>query len=130
MASKVNTDNLDPFTRAYIECALWSSCDDEEPLDKNHDIDDIAAETLDAMIVDCRRFQAINAEWIKEEFCQNSEWNVESMAGHDFFLTRQGHGSGYWDGDWAEPAGQKLTASSKAFGWFDLYVGDDGKIYH
>lgn len=51
-----------------------------------------------------------------------------AMAGHDFWLTRCGHGAGFWDGDWPEPAATALTEASKAFRNVDLYVGDDGEI--
>ncbi len=53
----------------------------------------------------------------------------DEAAGHDFWLTRNGHGAGFWDGDWPEPAATRLTASSKKYGEFNLYLGDDGKIY-
>jgi hypothetical protein len=50
------------------------------------------------------------------------------MTGHDFWLTRNGTGAGFWDGDWFE--GEKLTEAAKAFGNFDLMVDhDDGTIY-
>ncbi|QNP78372.1 hypothetical protein [Agrobacterium tumefaciens] len=52
-----------------------------------------------------------------------------AMAGHDFWLTRCGHGAGFWDGDWPEPAASVLTTASEEFGNVDLYVGDDGQIY-
>jgi hypothetical protein len=51
------------------------------------------------------------------------------MAGHAFWLTRNGHGAGFWDGDWPEPHASALDEASKAFGSFDLYVGDDGMIH-
>ena len=36
------TDNLDDFTLAFLEAALWSSIDDGgEPLDNEHSIADI-----------------------------------------------------------------------------------------
>jgi hypothetical protein len=48
---------------------------------------------------------------------------------HDFWLTRNGHGAGFWDGDYEEELGEKLTAICKKMGSIDLYVGDDNKIY-
>jgi hypothetical protein len=53
----------------------------------------------------------------------------ESDAGHDFALTRNGHGAGFWDGDWPEPAATELTKLSKEYGEVDLYVGDDGLLW-
>lgn len=111
---------FDTFTRQYIETALWSSTDAAgEPLTKNYSINGLAADTLSRMIRDCNKFQCDNAADIGDDLEQ---------AGHDFWLTRNGHGAGFWDGDWPE-AGDRLTAASKAFGECDLYVGDDGLIY-
>jgi hypothetical protein len=116
---------LDMFTAAYIEAALWSSNDEStpdggKPMDENYSIDDIAPATLERMKADCEKFQSANADLIKGE---------EQRAGHDFWLTRNEHGAGFWDGDWEEETGDKLTAASKVFGEFSLYIGDDGKIY-
>jgi hypothetical protein len=49
-------------------------------------------------------------------------------AGHNFWLTREGHGSGFWDEDMDE-VGERLTELSEKFGEGGLYVGDDGKVY-
>ena len=57
------TDNLDDFTLAFLEAALWSSIDDDgEPLDNRHSIADIDPGSLARMAEDCKRFQA-SAEW-------------------------------------------------------------------
>lgn len=112
---------LDLFTLSYLETALWSSTgDDDKPLDDDYGIDDIADESLKAMIEDCKQFQADHADDI------GNRWE---QAGHDFWLTRNGHGAGFWDGDWEEEAGKRLTDDSHAWGSVDLYVGDDGKIH-
>jgi len=116
---------MDAFTRSYIEAALWSSMDNAddqggEPLDANHGPDNIAPETLCRMVGDCEAFQQANAEDIAG--------NLEG-AGHDFWLTRNHHGAGFWDGDWPELVGERLTAASHVYGSIDLYVGDDGLIY-
>jgi len=111
---------LDIFTIAYVECALWSSTDDnDEPLDANYDIYDISAECLTQINIDCAMFQAENMTMIQDDL---------SQAGHDFWLTRNGHGAGFWDGDWPEH-GDLLTAKCKEYGEINLYVGDDGLIY-
>lgn len=116
---------MDPFTLAYIEAALWSSNDESDdsggkPLDENYNVEDIAPETRDRMIADCVGFQERFAEQIGSK---------TEQAGHDFWLTRNGHGAGFWDGDWPEPAATELTDGSKEYGETYLYVGDDGKIH-
>jgi hypothetical protein len=120
---------LDKFTQAYVETALWSSCDDNDrPLDENYDISDIDADSLNKMIEDCKAFQETNAEWLTDEHCLHAGEPLP-RAGHDFWLTRNGHGAGFWDGDWSYKADQAMTKCSKAYGSVDLCVGDDGKIY-
>jgi hypothetical protein len=121
LKTAVSTTALDEFTRAYVQAALWSSTDDDgTPLDSKYSIEDIAPSTLEAMVEDCQQFQQQNAEAIQE--------NGDADGGHDFWLTRNGHGAGFWDGDWPEN-GKTLTLASKKFGEADLYVGDDGYIY-
>ena len=57
---------LDTFTRAYVECALWSSLDDEgNPLDANYGADDIAPETLQTMIAECEHSNSITAALLR-----------------------------------------------------------------
>lgn len=120
-SNPMNTTHLDQFTRAYIKCALWSSTDEDgEPLDRNCDASDISEETRAQIIADCAKFQSENAENI------GIDWE---QAGHDFWLTRNGHGCGFWDGDWLEPQATRLTDAAHAFASFDLYIGDDGQIH-
>ena len=113
---------MNTFTKAYIEAALWSSTDDDDqPLDENYDISDLAPSTLQGMIEDCKAFQEANAKDIDGK---------DEQAGHDFWLTRNGHGCGFWEiPDWEEEAGKRLTEATHTFGEVYLYVGDDGKIY-
>lgn len=113
--------DLDPFTRQYVETALWASTDDDgEPLDGLYTLDDIHPDTLAAMIADCADFQASFGEHIASD---------PGRAGHDFWLTRNRHGAGFWDGDWPETTGRFLTEMSHPYGEFNLYVGDDGLIH-
>ena len=116
---------MDAFTRQYIITALWSSTDNSnaqggEPFDANYGLDDIAPETLASIKDDCEAFQRDHAEDIAGD--------VE-RAGHDFWLTRNHHGAGFWDGDWEDEVGQRLTEACRPYGSVDLYVGDDGLIY-
>lgn len=146
-------DNLDNFTRAYIAAAMFTtytsidaSVDDAEcePLDVNYDVSDIAPETLARMADDCARFQREQSALLDAAASLGSYaramprgaidtrgdgWEtVDSLAGHDFWLTRCGHGAGFWDRGLGD-VGDQLTAAAKAFGGADLYVGDDGRIH-
>lgn len=125
---------LDEFTREYIEAALWSTNDESdesggEPLDANYSASDIDRDTLAEMVTDCAQFQDECAELLVLDNLLHTTANSMSQAGHDFWLTRNGHGCGFWDGDWEDAAGEKLSDAACRFGEVNLYVGDDGKIY-
>jgi hypothetical protein len=112
----------DTFTQAYIVAALWSSTDENDvPLDSNYIPADISPETFKRMVADCASFQEQAGDLL-------DSYDLE-RAGHDFWFTRNRHGSGYWDGDYAEPEATKLTDLAHGFGECDLYVGDDEMIY-
>lgn len=113
--------DLDTFTRAYIEAALWSSTDDDgEPLDGVHTVDDVHPDTLARMVRDCELFR---------EACADDLATCDDVqAGHDYWLTRNGHGAGFWDRGLGE-VGTRLTDAAHADGSCDLYVGDDGLIH-
>lgn len=121
------------FLRGYVVCALWSSTgDDDEPLDSTHDESDLAEETLQVMKNDCAKFMADNGEDL--ELFGNVMGVGETKAyfsdsgGHDFWLTRNGHGAGFWDRGLDE-LGDRLAEAARAFGESHLYAGDDGKLY-
>lgn len=121
-------DSLSVFTDAYIEAALGSSTDDnDQPLDQ---VDVALSEECAAqMRGDCQAFFIANESLLDPENYTGKSYNSIVIAGHDFWLTRCGHGAGFWGGDWKEPAALKLTDAAHAFGNIDLYVGDDGLIY-
>ncbi len=130
---------ITPFLRAYVVAALWSTNDEStpqggEPLDSNYSIDDIAPDTLASMAEDCAKFLRENEADIAKGCTRGTgEFTAEEQAGHDFWLTRCGHGAGFWDGDWRDGEDrsreERLTEAAQAFGNVDLYVGDDGKIH-
>ena len=114
---------LNDFLTHYISCALWSSSDDSgkgEYLDSNYSREDISPATESEIKEDCKNFIDRANDLLKDI-------DVE-QAGHDFWLTRNGHGAGFWDRGLGE-IGDKLTEICKEFGECNLYIGDDGKIY-
>ena len=123
----MNLHELDDFTLAYLECALWSSTDNSrddggDPLDDNYGAEDMAPECLAQAVEDCRAFQA--------DYGSHFE-GLDAQAGHDFWLTRNRHGAGFWDRPdlYGQESARLLTEASHAYGSVDLYVGDDGAIY-
>lgn len=49
------------------------------------------------------------------------------QIGHDFILTRNRHGAGFWDRGLGE-RGDRLTDAAHAYGEIDAYLADDGTI--
>lgn len=131
--------DLDKFVDAYIAAALWSSADDNgDPFDSWADKSDISPESMAAIRRDCEAFIDANAADLFEAFplypssshvtLDGNAYDPEEYAGHDFWLTRNGHGAGFWDRDLG-PVGDRLTAACEKLGHLDVYTGDGGKIY-
>jgi len=105
-----------------------------EPMDDNYSEADLSPKALTRILADCARFEAENGETIRAaidtgEVVCGPDFGELGRAGHDFWLTRNGHGAGFWDGDWPEPMADALKKAAKAFGECNLYAGDDGRLY-
>lgn len=126
----IKNRQLDEFTVAYLVAALWSTDDNEQPLDANYELTDISEQTLDKAIADCTKFQTENAQLLAQAYekyvCTDGSSPV-AYAGHDFWLTRNKHGCGYWDRNLDEIGG-KLTDAADKYGEIYLYAAD-GEIY-
>ena len=112
------TIEVDAFTMSYIETALWStsvltedgSCDGN--LDDHFGPEDIPIPVLNEMIADCESFQK------SERHALHFSRMSPEQAGHDFWLTREGHGAGFWDRGLGR-IGEHLTEAAHAYGSFD-----------
>lgn len=119
-----NDSDLLAMVTSYAETALWSSTDIGEdgdmgePLDEDYSVDDIDNDTFAAMIGDCESFRDCHAALLTD---------VEpSTAGHNFWLSRNGHGAGFFGSD-AEHAGE-LQKATKPYGSVDLYA-HEGRVH-
>lgn len=125
---------VETILAAYLETALWSSTDDnDQPLDNSYSIDDIATQSkklsfseITTWLHYCNELGLIDP--FIEHYQDSPRYTVEERLGHDFWLTRSGHGTGFWDRGLGE-LGNKLTKATESFGSSDAYVGDDGKIW-
>ena len=118
---------MNDFTRQYLVAALWSTTDESredggDPLDDNYGVDDIEPDAIAAAELDCDRFRELAGDLLDER-------SNTSQGAHDFWLTRNGHGAGFWDGDWSEPHATKLDDGAKDYGEIIIYQGDDGLIH-
>ena len=119
---KENTTVDTQTLQQYIATALWSTTDgDSGNLDDEYGFDDLAPQTLK------------KAKQDLEEFFEKASSYLEGLdptdVAHDFWLSRNDHGAGFWDGDYEEGVGEELDKIATSFKEQDWYAGDDGKIY-
>ncbi len=121
----------DAFLKAYIEAALWSSSDEDHENFDDFRYEDIHQASLAQAIEDCESFKAQAGDLILNEdnYVRGRECSLAEQAGHDFWLTRNHHGVGFWeDGDWADNARDPLTKLAHSFREVNL-LEEDGVLY-
>lgn len=126
----INRNKLGKFVNAYITCALWSTPEDSvfgdgSMLDSKYTKYNISEPTLAQMIRDCVHFYWRNRVDLEEVYSIGTY--TESDAGHDFWLSRNGHGAGFFDRGF-DDVWDRLQASAKGFGTVDLWVDDSEEI--
>lgn len=114
--------DTDLFVKEYLIAALWADLLEEN---KGYTIDNIAASSIDKARKDCEKFTTNNAADIDRATKQTSLAHVA----HDFWLTRNHHGAGFWDGDYTKKLGERLTKQAHKFNELSVYIGDDGLVY-
>lgn len=115
--------DLREMVDSYIETALWSSTDESndaggDPLDDNYGPEDIDGRAFAEMVSDCESFRDCESELLGDV--------SPGDAGHNFWLSRNGHGAGFFDSN-AEHA-DELQKATKPYGSVNLYV-HDGKVH-
>jgi len=130
---------MNPTLIALAETILYSECDDNGvPFDANYFIEDFDEESLKKLYGEYQQFLSVVEEKITEKI--GEEWDciddfydlaqpALNQTEYDYILTRNRHGAGFWDGDWSDSVSEILTDAAQAQGEFDVYVGDDQKIY-
>lgn len=128
--AKSKLSDLSPFTRGYLTAAYWTSDESDdlgwqdyratkgpENMHKR-----LSLKGFLCAIAACEAFKAANVEMLAQ--AGDSEQN-----GIDFWLTRNGHGSGFSDRDYDESVRDVLTKAARKMGESDLYKADNGKLY-
>lgn len=113
---------MDRFTKSYLETILWAELDPDtgEVFDEKFGFSDFSADAVEIAIKDCTNFQLQNADDLIDI--------DDAEAGHNFWLTRRGHGAGFWDMNLGR-VGERLTAAAHSYRDCYVYVGYDGKVY-
>ena len=111
--------------KSYLETCLWSSTEGDNgeiPMDRDHNIMDFQYMTARQAGVDIDYFLLI---------CEHRDYSFggldDSLIGHNFWLTRAGHGAGFWDCGIAD--GDRISRVCLSMPMESCHTGDDGKVY-
>jgi len=130
----IQTKAQQKFIDGFITALLWSELlDDGTPADQSGlSLDKASVQLIEKQ---CLVFIEQNADMLAEyaTYIVPNEYDVWERAGHDFVLTRNRHGAGFWDRDykdneWCKDVsyiGDKLTEASHEWGEMLIYVADD-----
>lgn len=113
------------MVESYLDAASRSDSDqliEKAGLDVNTFLA-LSDSAIKVALKDCERFVNLLPE-------QALEAIEPSDMGMDFWLTRNRHGTGFWDNDSVEiePFKEVLTELSQAFGEVNCYIDDEGKF--
>jgi hypothetical protein len=106
-----------------VNSKLEGDADTDAGLPYDAYAEDLSPEALKAICEACTEFQE-SREWVGAVTAGCTD---DGEGGHDFWLTRNGHGAGFWDGDWPEPHAAALTNLAHAFGEVNPYWDDEEK---
>ena len=121
---RVSEEVLTDMVDGYIDAAAWVgvASDDGEPADVA--CDDFSAMLVLAITDEVRDFtNGLPGDDIEAYLSTHSA----TQFGHDFFLTRNGHGAGFWDRGLGA-LGLRLTDASKPYGETNYWLDDNGRV--
>nr|DAY73684.1 MAG TPA: hypothetical protein [Caudoviricetes sp.] len=124
--------NESTFLNSYIQCMLWSTTGtspDGEDLESLEGFD-LSPEAMQKAKEECESFLIASAALFADlpTWYGKGDGGIYVYAGHDFWLTRNRHGAGFWDRGLGD-LGDRLTKLAQTYGKSDPYIGDDGLIY-
>jgi len=130
---------VNPTAQALAEAILYTECDfDGVPLDRNYSINDFDQKSLESLynefqqfieIVEPKIMEKVGDTWDSIDDFYDLMQPSENQTEYDYILTRNHHGAGFWDGDWASEVSEILTDAAHSQSEILTCVGDDGKIY-
>jgi hypothetical protein len=116
--------SLAAFERGYVDCALWCGVADVSADVVHLTEGDLTDAALQRLVYDAAAFEAANRALLD---LANEAGQDDDRSGHDFWLTRNRHGAGFWDRGLGE-IGKQLTDVAHAAGECALYLNDDGQV--
>lgn len=130
--------DIDNIVSSYLEAVLFTERDNEETIDDDdpeydEDSDNVRYpfndKNEDDFSDDAKKQAYYEIAWFIDSAGSAIDDITDESIGHDIWLTRNGHGAGFWDKGYDSDIEEVLEQLSKELGSTDAYVGDDGKIY-
>lgn len=122
----------DEMVDDYLETILWAETDGDRPLDDTFGVDDFSDPARAFAKAELESFYLEATEALAQLERAGVEFDFpDDRWPHDFWLTRNGHGVGFWDREevYGKEAAHLLSEVSRRFGEKDAYVGDDNRIH-
>lgn len=101
----ISNDEESEFITAYFAAVNFTETGEDGQPPNDADLDDYFRKEC---IADCMSFFQRARPWLSD--------NQLAQAGHDFWLTRNGHGSGFWDKEKIYPQSELLTKLAESYG--------------
>lgn len=123
---KVNGFDLALMVQGYLAAAIWTMDEDDDP--DSWGIGDFAPQARRMAERDCTEFAVNNATDVADAVTRDGyPWD---WLGHDLWLTRNGHGAGFWDRKQLQEGdlGDRLSNACRHHE-SSCYVGDDLRLY-
>ena len=114
------------LVREYVGTLCWSELEDGV-----YTFDQFSEKSRNEIMADVVAFTYENAGLLSN-YIRQRQMPIDTGLGHamhDFVLTRNRHGAGFWDRGLLNGLGDKLTQAAQAFGEMHIYVGDDGLVH-
>lgn len=122
---KIDKAHIEQFINGYIEAMYFTDVNEDSDIPVGSELSD---ESWDYIRYDCLTFIKDNERTLYDVI-NNSYAYDATQAGRDYWFTRNGHGTGYWDRSLPERASKTLTQSATDQGTMTPYLGDDGFIW-
>lgn len=122
MSTTFSKDDLKDVVEGYLISQLQIQTDlnrQDRSLDYSYDVDDLSSEYQSSAAGEIEDFVAYCGEDVGQFMAaikSGTEENKRKEFGRNFYLTREGHGAGFWDLGLPEELGARLTAAAKSYG--------------
>lgn len=132
---RTDTSDLERMVYGYLSTAVWLATSGEESYHLTKALGHTSGEfTIDpddmVKLLDLRTI--VEAVHECYDFCTDLDDELAELdaeqVGHDFYLTRNGHGAGFWDRGLGE-VGDRLSDAAKVYGETSIEILYEGRYY-